>query len=184
MKKLLNPIAHFDEKKLLITGLLSVVLNIALGYFFGIKMISILKFAPSGAALKTLGLSALRAYAVAIVVLYLYGFLINRKTRLLDIVNTVLISMIPVILINPIQKIPVFEETLKNILRDPQAVLPSDLIIVMLLSLIMIPFIVYQIALLLNGFRTATNLKAWYYVVIFFVLLFSVATFTPYLFKL
>lgn len=184
MKKLLNPIAHFDEKKLLITGLISVALNIAMCHFFGFKMISILKFTDSGAGLKTLVLSVFRAYAVAIVVFYLYGFLINRKTRFLDIVNTVLISMIPVILVNPIQKIPVFEKILKRILQDPQSSLPSDLLIIMLLSLIMVPFLVHKIALLLNGFKTATNLKAWYHVVLFFILLLSIATFTPYLFKL
>lgn len=184
MKKLLNPIAHFDERKLLILGLASVVLNVAVGYFFGFKMLSLLKFANSRSGPDILALSVLRAYIPAIVVMYLYGLLINRKTRLLDIINTILISTIPGILVCPVQRIPVFEKTLKGILQNPQAVLPSDVSILLIICVIMVPLLVYQLALLLNGFKTATNLKAWYHVVLFFVLLFIISSFTPYLYKL
>ena len=184
MKKLFNPIAHFDERKLLAVGLASVVLNLGLSYFFGFKMISILKFAPSASGSGVLAFYILRAYAVAIAALYLYGLLINRKTRFLDIVNTVLIAIIPAILVNPIQKIPVFAKILERMLKAPLEVLPADLTMMLLLALVMLPFIVYKIVLLLNGFKTATHLKAWYHVVLFFVILLAIASFTPYIFKL
>lgn len=184
MKKLFNPVAHFDEKKLLAVGLASVALNLAIGYFFGFKMISVLKFTDSASSPGVLVFYILRAYTVTIVALYLYGVLVNRKTRFLDMVNTVLISTIPGILVCPIQRIPVFAKILKRILEGPLEVIPSDLTILLLFALVMIPFIVYQIALLLNGFKTATNLKAWYHVVLFFMILLITASFTPYIFKL
>ncbi|MCD8540700.1 MAG: hypothetical protein LRY55_13730 [Leadbetterella sp.] len=184
MKKLWNPIAHFDEKKLLMVGLATVVLTVASGYFFGLKMVSLLKYVDSRARPEILAFSALRAYGTAIVVLYFYGLLINRKTRLLDIINTVLISTLPAILAYPVQKIPFFEKALKGIMENPQSVLPSDIAVLLLLCLVMMPCVIYQFVILLNGFRTATNLKAWYHVALFFVILLIIASFTPYLFKL
>lgn len=184
MKKILNPVAHFDEKKLLILGLASVALNLTLGHFLGFKMLSLLKFVNSPDGPGILALSALRAYTAGIGVLYLYGWLINRKTRLLDIVNTVLVSTIPAIVSYPIVRIPVFERILKGVLEDPQAVSPSNLTLLMLFCLIMLPFMVYHIVILLNGFKTSANIKAWYHVVLFFVILLITTAFTPYIFKL
>jgi len=184
MKKLLNPVAHFDERKLLVVGLASVVLNLAIGYFFDLRMVSVLKFAPVATSFDRLVLFTLRAYLVAIAVFYLYGWLINRKTRFLDVVNAVLISTIPGMLVCPFQRIPFFSKTLERMLENPQEAVPSDMTILMLFAVLMLPFVIYQIVLLFNDFKTATHMKAWYHVFLFFVLLLSTAFFTPFIFKL
>lgn len=183
MKKFLNPIAHFDENKLLILGVASVAVNLALGHLLGFKMLSLLKFVNSSDGWGKLAFSAFRAYMTGIGVLYIYGWLINRKTRFLDIVNTVLVSTIPAIVSYPIVKIPVFERILLGAVQGPQAVSPADLTILMVFCLIMVPFMVYHIVILLNGFKTSAHVKAWYHVVLFFVILLVTAGVTPYIFK-
>lgn len=44
---------------------------------------------------------------------------------------------------------------------------PTDLIIVLGFSMIMMVFLAYSIVLLANGFRTATNVKKWQHYVFF-----------------
>ena len=182
IKKLLNPIANFDEKVLLGAGLAFVVINIALGEVFGFKMASVLKFTPSGLPLKDKALAAFKAFSVIIVAFYLLALVINKKTRFIDIANTFLIGVIPIMISTPITYLPFFKQALDTALKNPYSVEPSQISIILLFALINIPFGVYSVIIYYNGFKTATNMKHWYHIVMFAIALFIIPGLTQLLF--
>jgi hypothetical protein len=184
MKKLLNPIAHYNEYIILGIGLLSVVGNVLAGHFLQFKMVSILKFQMMEAGLGEITKAALISYGSAILALFLYGLWINRKTRILDIVNTVLLALIPPLAMLFVMRIPLFVQAQEKVMGDPTLVSFTDTVLLMLMALVALGLLAYFAVLLYRGFKTATNLKSTTQKVLFVVLLFVVATFSPYLLKL
>lgn len=184
MKKLLNPIAHFNEYVLLAVGAASVALNVISGYFLHFKMNSLLKFIRVEAGFGEVAWAAFVAYGTGIVSLYLYGLLINRKTRLLDIVNTVLLAMIPPLGMVYLIRIPVFDRIQALLKTQPDNLPVLDTFLLMLLAMTALGLLVYFSVLIYRGFKTSTNLKTPVQVVLFVFILFLVSTFSSYLLKL
>lgn len=182
MKKLLNPIAHYNEYVLLGIGLISVVLNVVGGHFFQYKMISLLKYERAQAGWNELSASALVSYGSGILALFLYGLWINRKTRLLDIVNTVMLASIPPFLMLWMFRYPFMAQFLDKL--DPQHASLSETAFLMLVALVALSILSYFCVLLYRGFKTATNLKTTLQIVLFVLVVFVVSTFSPYLLKL
>jgi hypothetical protein len=180
MKKLINPIANFDEKVLLAVGLASVAVAIIGGYILGYKFDAIFHMTYAKQDWREVGGTTLRSYGIAIAAFFLLGLIVNRKTRFVDIFNTVLIANIPVVFLSLLQSIPFVSNATKEVMKSPQDLSPAALSFLFLSTLIAVPLLVLCFVILYNGFRTSTNLKQWYHVALFIVVALSVS-FTQFL---
>lgn len=171
-KIIFNPFLKFTERQLLIFGLLFFFINGFICYYAGIKMDSIFHFSP----LKNSDLAIAFFYCgfsivFAVIVLFILGIIFNNKTRLIDILNAVLISQVfnfPILLATKfIDLEKITGKAMQNLHLEF-----TDLILLLVFIGITLPFIIYGIVLLYNGFRTATNIKSWKQIAIFAVVLF------------
>lgn len=173
-----NPFSKFSEKQLFIFGFLFLILDVLVCFYTSTRMDSIFHFSPQ----ENLTLSGAFVFvsistASAILFLFLVALLINKKTRFIDIVNTVLLSQAPNFLVLLSIKYSGLE-TIANNLKTTDGSPPS----LDLNSIAIIPFvvgiclllvlIVYGITLIYNGFKTATNLKKGLHIALFVISLF------------
>ncbi|QQV01403.1 MULTISPECIES: YIP1 family protein [Chryseobacterium] len=164
-KILLNPFSKFSEVQLIIAGLIFMLINFTVTYLLGFHMDSIFHYGYIGendSLLKTV-LITLKSYLIAIAVLFALGKIFNRRTRLIDIINTVIISQIPGLLLILIGEIPVVEQAILTTAELPKDKTPqipaSDLIILCFFAFFALITIAHGFTLLYNGFKTATNIK-------------------------
>jgi len=178
MKKLLqfikNPFEISSDKNLTITGIILFITGIILAYFFQIQL-QILRVNPLvKLTITDIIIGHLIILSALTILYFILGKIINRKIRLLDILNTVLISITPLYLIffqningylyNEVYQI---EEAIKSggILNIKTSFFS------VIISIIGILITIYFIYLLFVGFKTATNAKKIWQYVLFFTLL-------------
>lgn len=171
-KTIFNPFERFDEKQLLLAGILAVILSIAAGYWTGTTFISIYRISTiENISFQNIAIPTLLSFLSAIAVLFILGRILNSKTRVIDIVNTVLISQLVLILFQYIGKIPYIKLAGENVIQyesDPSGTFPFlDFLILISVSCISIITLIYSITLFYNGFKTATNIKKWQHIVLF-----------------
>ncbi|SFO15570.1 hypothetical protein SAMN05421741_1235 [Paenimyroides ummariense] len=178
MKKLLqllkNPFALVEDKKLFLVGISTFIVGIFLAYYFQLQQ-QILRLNISETPnLKQVIISHVIIVVSLTIVFLILGKIINKKTRFIDILNTVLIALIP-IYITFFQNFNNFltEETSKmlNALKDGSIYTQSPPILFIFVGLTGLVFFIYYIYLLFIGFKTATNSKKIWHYTLFFVLL-------------
>jgi hypothetical protein len=173
-----NPFSKFSEKQLFFFGFLFFILDVLVCFYTSTKMDSIFHFSPHE------NLTLLKAFifvsismASTILFLYLVVLLINKKTRFIGIVNTVLLSQAPNFLVLLSIKYSALE-TIANNLKTTDGSPPSlDLNTIAIIPFVagiclMLALIVYGFVLIYNGFKTATNLKKGLHIALFVISLF------------
>ncbi len=172
-KTIFNPFSKYNEKQLLIIGIISLIITLVLCRWFGLQIDSIFhyRYADEKNSLpESIGYSLI-SYAVAIILFFILGKIYNKRTRFIDIVNTILISQIPGILIILISELPVISKSMESIQlmaeKNPTNISPVDLVVVCIFSFSALLLIAYGMTLIYNGFKTATNIKNWKQIVIF-----------------
>ncbi len=179
LKTIFNPLLKFDDKTLLFTGIVSVIVVFLTAYYFGLQTDSLFHFASidSEDSLTKIILSTLMVYAINVAAFFIFGKIINRKTRLIDIVNPILISQITGIFLLIIAEIPIISESQEQIMNSVKnqslEIEPLVLLIITMYAFFSLAVSAYGIAILYNGFKTATNMKNWRHIVIFALLLLS-----------
>lgn len=173
-KTIFNPFERFDEKLLLLTGMLAVILSIGVGYLTDSTFTSIYRISTAeNTSLQMIALSTLLSFLMAIVVLSILGKILNRKTRIIDIVNTVLISQLFLIGIQCLGKVSSIKLAGKNVANyqsNPSGIFPFlDFMIMISMMIFTITIMIYSLTLFYNGFKTATNIKKWQHIVLFCV---------------
>ncbi|HEX7868502.1 MAG TPA: YIP1 family protein [Chryseobacterium sp.] len=176
-KTIFNPFEKFDEKILLVIGIIFFILTIPLCYFTESCFISIYRIAPFKAThLYDLIIPTFISFAAMIAVLFLLGKIFYRKTRIIDIANAVLISQIPLIILIPFEKFDFIKqsiETVTNYQSHPTEIFPFvDFSVMILFTIANIGCLIYSVAIFYNGFKTATNIKKWQQTVIFCIVTF------------
>ncbi|MGU3373820.1 YIP1 family protein [Chryseobacterium sp. M5A1_1a] len=171
-KSVFNPFERFDEKLLLLVGIFTVIISIVAGYWTGSSFISIYRIDHlKDSSFKTIAISTILSFSVAIVVLFILGKYLNKKTRIIDIVNTVLISQLFLIIMQLTNKIPYIHTAGKNVVQyqsNSSGTFPFlDFLITISMTIIAITILIYSLTLYYNGFRTATNIKKWQHIVLF-----------------
>lgn len=178
MKKLLqilkNPFSIINEKKLLIIGLFSFIFGIMISYFMQMKIEIIGINSVSNYKVSNIIINQSIITFMLILMLYGLGKFINKKTRIIDILNSVSIAFIPLY-------ISLFQNTNDFIVNEGAKVFTAienkaihqykPSILFLPIAMIVILLIVYYIYLLFIGFKTATNAKKTSHYVLFFVLL-------------
>ena len=178
MKTLLfKPFERYSEQKLLITGITATIIGAFLTYILKCKFIGVLKLTFDDDT--SFGQSVLDSTVIITCVtffLFIAAKYIYKKTRLIDIFVTALVAYIPW------YTLPVFNinNTLKtatdNVLKFSSPELASQMPLNNLIPLVVFGFstlavLVWFIALLYNGFKTAANAKGTKAMVVFGVAL-------------
>lgn len=175
-KTLFNPFEKYSEYKLLLFGLLSLVLTTTLSYYSNSRMISILRFDDYNLTFVNAFLYCVISIFIGIIVFYLLGKTLNKRTRFLDITNMILVASavnIPLLLLGRIGNLdkmiqPDYET--QNLYQYTINIILISIFILFILSLV-----AYSFTLFLNGFRTATNIKKWPQIVLFVFIFFITA---------
>ncbi len=175
-KYFFNPLLKFSERSLLILGILSVIAGSLIGHYFSLTFDGAFDTHPLQInLLESLKENAINILMVFILLLIL-GKIINPKTRLVDIATISMIYRIPIYISGPLINLPVFKtigdkalankDNLENIKFET-----LELFSILAASSVLMIFLIYSIVILVNGFRTATNLKKWQYYVYFAIVL-------------
>jgi len=176
-KTIFNPFEKFDEKSILAVGIAFFILNFFGCYYAGMINDSIfhLSILEEGQTIWDVVKINSMSFALAIVILIILAKFINKKTRIIDVINTVLISQIPLIITMAMMALPFFKEANRNIAASAgnfAKIEMADLMIVAIGGCLTLPFLVYSFVLYFNGFKTATNIKKWQHIVIFVIVSF------------
>lgn len=172
-----NPFVKYSEKSIFIFSSLLSILGVLFAYYAGIRFDGLIdvhqfeKITFWGVAQEN-GINI----AVMTVLLFVFGTIINSKTRFIDILNAVLVFRIPFYLIALLIKIPFMENFGKNVAKNSShlenlKINPLELAVVLSIATTFLALLVYAIWLLFVGFKTATNSKKTIYSVIFGILI-------------
>jgi len=176
MKKLLfNPFEKYDGRPILALGLVATLIGSFLGLIFNARFDGVIDmhFAPKVAFAEPFTDNVFNI-AILFFVLYAIGRSINNKTRPIDILGIVMLARLPFYLdtlTNINGYMYKFGEKVMKMGDNPMSIDPTEILIPASLALITLPLLVWYIALLYNGFKTATNLKtpqhkAWFAIAI------------------
>lgn len=177
-KTIFNPFEKYSETALLVAGLIAFAGMNAACLLVGNMMDGVLHWedAKDFSVQKILVTNG-GILLSTIVLFFIFGKIINRNTRLVDVANAFLLSLIPSTLVLLWGKIPAFDHSQKNIaatVGDEAKLLAhsSDLALGIFSALVALPLIVYIVILMYNGFKIATNMKKTWQIIVFFLLLF------------
>lgn len=169
MKTLLfNPFEKYDENKLIIFGSAFTLVGSYLGYIFQGRFDGVLDLHfPGTVALFEPFIDNAINICILFIVLLALGRYINPKTRVIDILTTIMIARIPIYLLAFSNYQNYNFELGKKILtsldlNNPQnglGIEPSEMFFLALFTGLTILFMVWFVILLFNGFRVATNSK-------------------------
>ncbi|UMQ41861.1 YIP1 family protein [Chryseobacterium sp. Y16C] len=172
-KTVFNPFSKYSENQLLIAGIVSLGITLVLCNVFNLQVDSIFHYRyadEKDSFIKSIGYSLL-SYIIAIIIFFILGKIYNKRTRFIDIINTILISQIPGIFIILISELPIIKNSMESIRvmaeKNPANISPADLVVICIFSFSALLLIAYGMTLIYNGFKTATNLKNWKQIVIF-----------------
>lgn len=188
MKKILfNPFEKYDARALLFIGLLGVALGSLLAYLFGAHYNGAVDMhAGSGTTFVLAFTENVFAIAFLFAGLYIYSYIINKKTRPIDILSTVLIARIPLYVTTVAGLLNT--DKLDTAMREkgPNAVagMLPELMPILLISLLLIPLVIWFFALLYNGVKTASNLKTTQHKIMFAITLLIIEIISMFIFPL
>lgn len=171
-KTIFNPFQRFDEKHLLVTGILFFIFNFIGCYYYGLSNGSIFHYSilEGDVNVWNIVINNSFSYLFSIVVLYVLGKILNKRTRFIDISNTVLISQIPLIITTPVLGLTLYRKTMSSLAENNESLGYGDILnflIILVWILSILSMLLYSIVLYYNGFQTATNLKKWQHIVAF-----------------
>lgn len=187
LKYIFNPFLKYSEQKLLVTGLLGWIMLNVICVIFNHTMNGLLHFSTHNGSwidsLKTTNIVLI----INILIFYLLGKIINRKTRFIDILNAILVGIIPLVLITGISEIPIFANAFEKVGSAAYQLenfyeMKWEMILIAISSFIILPLLVYAITLMFNGFRVATNSKNGLHIALFFIVLFILNSITQFYF--
>ncbi|POS02958.1 Yip1-like protein [Flavobacterium croceum DSM 17960] len=185
-KLIFNPFEQISERKLMQTGVLFALLAGIYAYYFGVVYDGVLDIHlfENASSLVLLFSNVIIVVCMSLV-LYIFGKYINTKTRFIDVLTAVLWFRIPFYVSATLTTLPVFaeiEHQLKNS-KNIQNIQFDTFTIVLLLfvTFVFLLALVYAFVLLINGFKTATNIKKAKHFVWFTVLILLLEILTKFI---
>ncbi len=161
MKKLLfKPFEYYSESKLLIVGTIATIIGTYLATLFHARFDGILDLHFVDSSIKgQVVLDVIINSLTLVILLFIAGKFINNKTRFIDILNTSLVAKIPMYLLVflNINNSVAFPTTTD--INEIQQFAMENIGMILALAVLSIIAVVWYIALLYNGFKTATNGK-------------------------
>ena len=166
MKKyLINPFEIYHDKKIFIWGIVLNLIGALLCFQFNMKFIGFLKldFVSHITFLQALLQIVMIIFSLSIL-LFIVGKIVNPKTRIIDILNSILLAIIPFYLLTFFNISDFIFDGLAKlkslILTQKLENIPIyDLPVIVVFSIFTIVILIWSIIILYQGFKTATNSK-------------------------
>ena len=167
--KLFNPFVNYTTRQLFTFGVGVTLLGSCVAYLLNARFDGVLDMHVFAQVMAYQPLidNLINSFFLCIP-LCLLGKLVNRKTRFVDILNAVLVSRTPIYLL------PLFNigdglyRSTSDLLHRLQAggmgVTGGNAVLIGFFGLLALLALVVYLVLLFNGFRVATNSKAWWHV--------------------
>lgn len=119
-KIIFNPFEKLDEKILLVIGIVGFILTVFLSFIYKCPIYSIYKLGfDDNLTLQNAFFYVAISFSVAILILSIFAKIGNKNSRIIDVINSVLISQIPVLFLMLIANLPtlkkIAEATTRNI---------------------------------------------------------------------
>jgi len=160
-----NPFSKYSDRTLILLGMLFSLIGSILGYFFNTRFDGVLDlhFVENVKFYEPFLDIFINTFATTLF-LFIVGKYINKKTRLIDILNLSLIAKLPIYLLtltnigNCIYSISSRIIQFVNPAKINQLLI-SDIVVMLLFAMLSLLFLVWFVLLLFNGFKTATNAK-------------------------
>lgn len=159
-----NPFEKASETTLLIAGIVALLAGSAIGMFFQITYDSYFSIHLKEMNLvASLSENLINIIAMSIP-LIIFGKILNRQTRIIDIINTSAIARIPLYtaatFTNNESVNSITSKIVENINTPKNLQLPlPDIIILITFSGLVILFLILSVVILFLGFKTAVNAK-------------------------
>lgn len=174
-KTLFNPFEKYSEYKLLLFGILFFILTPFVSYYTQNRMTSFMRFdiPEEVLTLKSSFLYCSISITSIILILYLIAVAFNRRSRFLDITNTILVSNainIPILLLTHL--IDVNKAFSSDGVNENFYQYIINLLFIIVITAIVISLVIYSIVLFFNGFKTATNIKKLPQIILFVFIFF------------
>ncbi len=174
MKTLLfKPFERYNSAVLVGIGLVGIVLSALFAFWFHMRYDGVLDaHFVSSPSLK----EVITDIVINVVTLFLFlfpvGLIVNRKTRYIDIFSTILISRVPLCII-PVMNLNhnLIPDVDPNDLEAITAFALNNIVQLVLMSIVLITLLVWSVALLYNGYKTACHAKGSTPVLLFIVAL-------------
>ncbi|WP_312186823.1 hypothetical protein [Sphingobacterium sp.] len=163
-----NPFAEFTEWKLFIAGIIGFLLSSYIIYLSGQQFNGFMHFFKPEMAVSLWAVLRVHAYMVLapFVLLYGIGVLLNRKTRIIDVMNVVLIMPFPLYLVLFVGKLlnqdKFTDQVLKAVQNGDRALAgvdKADMLLFGMFGVISLLLLFYQFYLLVKGMKVAVNNK-------------------------
>jgi len=173
MKTLLfKPFEKYSEQKLLIAGVIAMLIGVLFTYILNCRFVGVFQMIFDDITVIQSIIDSLIITSCLTIFLFISGKLIYKKTRLIDIIVTALVSFIPFYIL------PFFNinDTLMESTKEIRNYASPDMVVQMPLetllpligfSLFGLIVLIWCITLLYNGFKTAANAKGIKAMVIF-----------------
>lgn len=167
---LINPFEDLSVQIQIAFGFVFFVLAVLLSYFGRIEFFGILKIIPNVSiqfyeAIYTLLIDVF----VLTLVLFLFAFLENKKTRFIDCLNVVLLSSVVMYFVAALTLLSPIDDILKRIMLAIESgdmkldsLMPFDLTMITFFGIISLVLLVYFFYLLIVGIKLAMNGKKVY----------------------
>lgn len=175
MKKFFyNPFESHSEKQLLLVGLVFTIIGSFLAMQFETRFDGMFDSHFANNLGYQPFLDNLIAIACLVTVLFAAGKMINTKTRFIDIVNTSLVSRVPLYLTCFFNAGGLLSDVTEKLLQsaspaDIDAISGSDLALLTIVGFLGIILLIWFFLLLWNGFKVATNARGIKHIAIFIV---------------
>lgn len=172
-KLLFNPFSKIGERPLLMTGILATVAGSLAGGSLDIGYDGWMDVHAHESSFLQSFLENLINIVTVAALLSVAAYMSNRRTRIIDILNAVMIARVPTYLAAVISSNPVLDDFANRIVKNPQDINQiygdsMELTIVLIISCVLLLLFIWSIALLVFGYRVASNarkLLPWVYFV-------------------
>ena len=168
-----NPFSKFNEKQLLLFGLIITGIGTLAGYYSNVSFNGVLDMhLINQTSLKRVLIENSINISTISITLFILGKILNAKTRTIDILSTGLWYRLPIYLVSLMSVFFLPKNLAESVSKNagsPEKIFDQPLEILSLATFALgsLVFIAYSIVLLTNGFKTATNTKKWQHFVAF-----------------
>lgn len=189
-KVLFNPFEKYSEKTLLIFGISATLLGSLVGYLMNARFDGIIDMhLVREVQFQTILIDNIINTLVLFILFFVFGKIINPKTRAIDMLNVSMICRIPMYLVALGNIGGYLERATQNIMEgvdlDNLQNMPEfellDLLVILIFSILSIGFLIWMIVLFWKGFKTATNTKRTRDIIIFIMLFILAEVLSKYL---
>jgi hypothetical protein len=176
MKSLLfKPFEKFSETRLLAFGIVSTLIGTYLGFLCSVRFDGVLDMhiVPEIQIGESI-MDSIVNIGSLFLLLFVVAKIINKKTRVIDIITTALVARTPLYVLALSNLNSTLRKANEAILESATTesfykILPSDVVVIVIFALISILLLIWYVALLYNGYKVACNAKGKTHV-LFFIL--------------